>query len=361
MVTKLVKWQLIIFAIIGALAIVYVGANYARLPQMVGIGQYKVNVPMNDAGGIFPNAEVTYRGVPVGRVGKMDLQGEGMNVQLDLDSGAPKIPASAKAVVTNRSAIGEQFIDLQPTSNAGPYLKNGDTIKDYAHPPVLQDVMSDTIELTKSVPHDDLNTVVTELGLAFNGRSQDMSRLLDSLTNLAQSGHDNLSETISLIQNADVILQTQAEQKDEILEWSKGLDKVTATLASSDPAVRRILSDGPRTATELSNFLNEHGEDTTKLVHQLGETIHHVEPASFATGATFAMLSALGAGGHSAAPGDSQIHFGIVLETNNPRLYSGLREHQGDHRRGEAEEPELRHQLRRLPVQQGSRVHGADG
>ena len=39
---------------------------------------------------------------------------------------------------------------------------------------------------------------------------------------------------------------------------------------------------------------------------------------SYMTNGTFAMLSALSAGSHSPAPGDGQIHFGIVLETNNP-------------------------------------------
>ncbi|MFT3716900.1 MAG: MCE family protein [Gordonia sp. (in: high G+C Gram-positive bacteria)] len=318
MVSRLVKIQLIVFAIIGALAIVYVGANYARLDKMLGIGQYKVVVPMQDGGGIFSNAEVTYRGVPVGRVGDMKLTDKGVDVTLNLNSSAPKVPENVKAVVSNRSAIGEQFVDLQPEAAGGPYLKNGDRINQYDLPPKLQDVMSDTIDLTKSVPVDDLSTVVHELGLAFDGKGDDMSRLLDSLTKLAQSGHDNLGETVSLIQNADVVLQTQKDQSDQILAWSKGLDQVTAQLAASDPAVQRILTDGPKTATELSDFLTKNGDDTTKLVHQLGETMHAVEPATYSTGALFAMLSALSAGSHSPAPGDGQIHFGIVLETNNP-------------------------------------------
>ncbi|MFZ2511220.1 MAG: MlaD family protein [Gordonia sp. (in: high G+C Gram-positive bacteria)] len=319
MITRFVKVQLIVFAIVGVLAIVYVGANYARLDRLMGFGTYPVTVAMGDSsGGIFTQAQVTYRGVPVGEVNAMTLTPNGVNLELKLDSRGPKIPDSAVAVIANRSAIGEQFLDLQPTSGSGPYLEKGSVITHYVLPPVLQDVMTDVIKLTESVPVDDLTTVVTELGKAFDGQAENMDRLVSALTTLAKSGHENLGETISLIQNSNVVLGTQAEQSDEILTWAKGLELVTATLAAQDPAVRRILTDGQLTATQLSSFLQENGGDATTLIHQLGETMHTVEPATFATGATMAMLSALSAGSHSAAPGDGQIHFGIVLETNNP-------------------------------------------
>ncbi|WOC11648.1 MlaD family protein [Gordonia sp. MP11Mi] len=318
MTGRIVKIQLIVFAIVGALAVVYVGGKYARLDQMVGLSTYKVTIQAKDSGGVFPNAEVTYRGVPVGLVGDMELTTDGMQIQLDLRSDGPKIPTSSKAVVANRSAIGEQFVDLQPPNDDGPYLEDGSVIRDYSLPPKLQEVISDAITLTDTIPVDDLHTVVTELGQAFNGQGENLTRLIDSLDKLSKTGVDNLDDTISLIDDSNVVLGTQADQSDEILSWSKNIDKVAATLAGSDPAIRRILTDGPRAATALTHFLDSNGDDTTKLIHQLGRTVDAVSPASFATGATFAMLSALSAGSHSPAPGDGQIHFGIVLETENP-------------------------------------------
>ncbi len=73
-----------------------------------------------NSGGIFTNAEVTYRGVPVGRVGDLTLTQDGVSVALMIDDSAPQIPASAKAVVANRSAIGEQYVDLQPDTTRAP-------------------------------------------------------------------------------------------------------------------------------------------------------------------------------------------------------------------------------------------------
>ncbi|GAA3699322.1 MCE family protein [Gordonia hankookensis] len=318
MLSKVARIQLIVFVVVGLVALVYVGAKYARLDRLAGIGQYTVTASMKDSGGIFTNAEVTYQGVPVGRVGELTLTKSGVDVALELNSGGPEIPASATAVVANRSAIGEQFVDLQPTSSAGPFLSDGSVITKSSVPPPLEDVVSSAIDFTSSIPVDDLHTVITELGKAFNGQGENLTRLVDSLSKLSRSGYDSLDQTISLIQNSNVVLATQADQSDAILSWSHNLDLITATLASSDPDLRRLLTTGTASATQISALLQKSGGDISTVVKQLSSTLRTIEPTSFATSTTFAMLSALSAGSHSPAPGDGQIHFGVVLETNNP-------------------------------------------
>lgn len=318
MISKVAKWQLIIFVVVGVVAIVYVGATYARLDRLVGVGSYTVRAQFPDSGGIFTNAEVTYQGVPAGRVGALTLQPEGVQVELILDSDGADIPDSAMAVVANRSAIGEQYVDLRPKNNDGPYLEDGSVITDTKTPPPLQDVLKSAVDLTGSVPVDDLRTVVTELGKAFNGNAENLRSLVDSLTNLSQAGLDNLPETISLIQNSDTVLSTQAEQSDEILRWARDLDLVTQTLQASDPAIRRLLTTGTTSATQISRLLQDSGDDITTVVRNLAEDVRTISPTFFAVSPVLALLSALSSGSYSPAPGDGTIHFGIVLEVNNP-------------------------------------------
>ncbi|WP_026918457.1 MCE family protein [Gordonia shandongensis] len=316
--SRLVKLQIIVVVILGVAASLYAGFRYARMDQALGVSGYRVVVHMEDSGGIFTDAEVTYRGVHAGRVASLSLVPGGVDVELVLDD--DRIPASSTAVVANRSAIGEQYVDLQPTSSGGPFLVDGSQIprSRVQIPPKTQDVIASTIDLTETIPVDDLRTVVTELGKAFNGQGDNLTRLVDSLDKLSRTGVDSLDETISLITDSRHVLETQDEQSDEILEWSKGLDEVTAQLAAADPAVRRILRDGPRAAGELSAFLRDNGDDATRLIGQLGGTFREIAPASYVTGMTFAMLSSLSASSHSTASPDGTIRFGIVLETGNP-------------------------------------------
>ncbi|MFI5430108.1 MlaD family protein [Aeromicrobium sp. UC242_57] len=66
MLTGRIKIKLVAFAVIGALATLYLGVKYVGL-NVFG-GGYSVTVALPDAGGTFANGEVTYRGVPVGRI-----------------------------------------------------------------------------------------------------------------------------------------------------------------------------------------------------------------------------------------------------------------------------------------------------
>ena len=53
--------------------------RYANLGHFLGLsGYYTVKMELPNAGGLFPNADVTYRGVSVGRVGTMSLTATGM-------------------------------------------------------------------------------------------------------------------------------------------------------------------------------------------------------------------------------------------------------------------------------------------
>ena len=67
MITRTVKAQLLAFATVTAVGVSYVGARYTGLVDSLLDNDYTVAADFADSGGIFAGAEVTYRGVPVGR------------------------------------------------------------------------------------------------------------------------------------------------------------------------------------------------------------------------------------------------------------------------------------------------------
>lgn len=104
--------QLIAFAVITVVGVAIVSVNYIGLGRGLLGKQYVAYVDLTDSGGVFTNAEVTYRGVPVGRVGPIELTKDGIRVKLLLERGERIPREGTKAVVANRSAVGEQYIDL---------------------------------------------------------------------------------------------------------------------------------------------------------------------------------------------------------------------------------------------------------
>ena len=72
-ITRFVRMQLTIFAIVTVVALVAMAVYYVRLPAMAGVGRYDVTLELPSTGGIYTNANVSYRGVNVGKVKEVRL------------------------------------------------------------------------------------------------------------------------------------------------------------------------------------------------------------------------------------------------------------------------------------------------
>ncbi|GGK76525.1 MCE family protein [Streptomyces flaveus] len=321
MITRTVKAQLLAFATVTAVGVSYVGAEYTGLVDELLDRGYTVRADFADSGGIFSGAEVTYRGVPVGRVGSLRLTGsKGVSVSLDIEGDGPRIPADTLAVVANRSAVGEQYVDLQPRDSGGPYLLDGSTIpRESTRVPLpTTDMVLSLDRLVTSVGKDDLRVTVDELGKAFAGTGPRLSRLVDSGNALVESASDSLPQTVSLIEDSRKVLKTQADQGSSIKSFSRDLAALTAELKSSDGDLRRLIGNAPPAAQEVNSLLKSTSPDLRVLLANLisgGQVTVARLPGVEQALVTFPVVVA---GSYTVIPGDGTTHFGLVLNADDP-------------------------------------------
>jgi phospholipid/cholesterol/gamma-HCH transport system substrate-binding protein len=263
MITRAVIIKTTIFVAVALLGIGYLLTAYVGVGTMLFGGQYTAYVQLADSGGIFTTASVTYRGVEVGRVGAITLNGSGIRVALNLKSN-PKIPlTNLKAVVGDGSPIGEQFIDLRPSTNTGPYLHSGSVIPEAqtSLPINSQDVLISLDKLVNSVPKAKLRDLVNELGTAFADTGPDLQHLLDAAHSLVATAQNDLPQTIGLLHSGGKVLDTQNNLSNDILAFSRHLASFTDTLRGSDKDLRRLINNGSPASTELSGLVR--GIDAT--------------------------------------------------------------------------------------------------
>ncbi|MFE1311497.1 MCE family protein [Streptomyces sp. NPDC058755] len=320
MITRTVRAQLLAFATVTAVGVSYVGAEYTGLVDDVLDRGYTVHADFAESGGVFPGSEVTYRGVPVGRVGELKLTGSGVSVPLKIEDGAPRIPADTLAVVANRSAVGEQYVDLQPRRSGGPYLMDGSPIpRSRTRTPLpVTDLVLGLDRLVNSVGKDDLRTTVDELGKAFAGTGPDLSRLVDSGNELVESASESLPETVSLIEDSRKVLKTQADQGSAIKSFSRDLATLTAQLKSSDGDLRRLIGNAAPAAQEINSLLKSTQPYLPVLLANLisgGQVTVARLPGVEQALVTFPLNVA---GSYTVVPGDGTTHFGLVLGADDP-------------------------------------------
>jgi phospholipid/cholesterol/gamma-HCH transport system substrate-binding protein len=274
MLTRTVRWQALTFVVIALVSVAYVGANYAGLDRVFGGGTYLVRLELADGGGLFTNGEVTYRGVAVGRVGDMRLTDDGMEADLVIDDSAPPIPVDTKAVVANRSAIGEQFVDLQPRGDGGPFLTDGAVIRreQTSVPMPVTTLLSNLNAFSESVPTESMRVVVDELYTALNDTGPSLQVLLDSAMSFTDEAANHLPQTITLINDGSKVLQTQVDSSAAWREFASNAKLFAHELASADGDLRQLISAAPQAATQLSQLLADTNPGLPVLLANLTTT-----------------------------------------------------------------------------------------
>ncbi|GAB3910816.1 hypothetical protein GCM10029964_115400 [Kibdelosporangium lantanae] len=305
MLTRRTRLQLVAFVVIAVVAIVYALFRFAGLGKAFGEDGYTVKLQLKDSGGIFTNAEVTYRGVQVGRVGELRLTRTGLEADLNIDPSAPPIPADLTAVVTNRSAVGEQFVDLQPAKDASPYLTGTSVIAaDRTKTPISTDkVLRDLDDLAVSVPTNSLRTVVDELDKAFSGTGPDLQALLDSTSSFTQAARENLPQTIALLNTGGTVLDTQNAEAGNIRSFATSLAQLNAQLKASDADIRHLIAATPAAADQVTGLLRESGSNLGVVLANLLTTSNILVTRTAGLEQAFVAYPVVAVGAHTVTPG----------------------------------------------------------
>jgi virulence factor Mce-like protein len=316
-----VKVQLIAFALITVLGIGYTAVRFVGIGRGVLGRGYVAYVDLTDSGGIFTNAEVTYRGVTVGRVGPIELTRDGLRVRLDLNRGR-HIPRDTVAIVANRSAVGEQYIDLRPRSDGGPYLDSGApyTIprQDTRLPVSTEQLLGNLDKLVASVNPRDLATVVNELDKAFAGSAADLQSILDSSDRLLKEAHADFPAASDLLDAGRVVLDTQRDEGTNIRSFARNLALLTDELRRDDPDLRDLLDSTTPAANDTSRLIGDLSPTLPVLLANLTSTGQVIASRIDGLRSLLILYPATLAGGFTTTPGDGTEHFGLVLNLNTP-------------------------------------------
>jgi phospholipid/cholesterol/gamma-HCH transport system substrate-binding protein len=258
MLTRFVRNQLIIFTIASIIGVAVMFFAYMQVPTLLGVGRITVKLELPATGGLYRFSNVTYRGVEVGKVTSVALTENGAEATLRLDT-SPKIPADLQAEVRSVSAVGEQYVDLRPRTDSGPYLQDGSVIAmaNTTIPQAVGPMLDQVSTLVDSIPEGRISDLLDESFKAFNGAGYDFQSLLDSSSNITDYLNDVSDESRTLIDDVGPLLDSQAETTDAIRTWARSLAGVTEQLAQNDPEVRAILQRGPGFAQEVSQLLEQ--------------------------------------------------------------------------------------------------------
>lgn len=257
MLSKVTRTKLMVFVAITAITLTVTALYYVRLPQQVGIGRYDLTVELPNAGGLYPQAMVTYRGVEVGKVTAVDLQPDGsVLAEMQVDD-AVELPVDSMVEVRSASVIGEQYVNfLPPDDPSSESLADGARIPQERTvlPTTTTKLLTSVDDLLASIPVEDLRTVVDELGVALAGAGTDLGRFVDASSSFQAAAQANLPETLKLIDDSTTVLGTQQALEPSIRSFAGSLQSFTGELEASDDDLRGLIAAGEPFMDTIGGF-----------------------------------------------------------------------------------------------------------
>ena len=308
----------LVFFLVGSLALSYLMAN-----QVLSVLQdrYSVYALFPDAGGVFTNQEVTYRGITVGQVGEMSVVEDGVKIELAIDKTFDEIPKeNIEARVMFKSAVGEQFVDLLPATDEEPFLEHNDVIPmDQTSIPVSTQALLTTLEaVLRGVPPEDLKGAVDALGVGLTGRGPDIATILESTAILAELFAERSPEVEGLLKDGTKVGGAFLRSREEFATALHELVTVSESLSDGTGDLERLLKGTNTTSDELIRLLRENRPAVHKFLREFGELNELQAQHAGDLNATFLHLpTALDRINHAFEPATGLVRFGLVNDNEN--------------------------------------------
>lgn len=268
MLTRFIRIQLVLFAVLTVIALAVLGVYYLRLPSLAGVGQYTLTADLPSSGGLYATANVTYRGITIGKVTDVVPTERGAKATMSI-SDDYKIPLDAVANVHSVSAIGEQYIDLVSQGNPGQYFSPGQTVTRGTVPREIGPALDAANNGLAVLPKEKISGLLDETSQAVGGLGPALQRLVDGTQAIVGDFKANIGDVNDIINNSGPIIDSQVNSGDAIQRWAANLNSITAQTAAQDQALRSGLTQAAPTADAVNAVFGDVRESLPQTLANL--------------------------------------------------------------------------------------------
>ncbi len=249
---------------------------------------YRVNVSFPEATQLSKEAEVRISGVKVGSVRQVEPNEEtGLTAtELELDSRYAPIPRDTRAILRQKTLLGETYVELTPGSPGGPAVGDGGAL--------AQGQVSETVELDEILRTFDPRTRarfsiwLDQQGRAVNEGAQEINDSLALLTPFAEETGDVLdvlnsqsADTRRLVRGVGEVFGALTEREGQLRDLIVQSNRFWAVTARRDAELAdtfRVLPTFLRESRVTTERITRFARDTDPLIDQLRPAARELSP-----------------------------------------------------------------------------------
>jgi phospholipid/cholesterol/gamma-HCH transport system substrate-binding protein len=235
-----------------------------------GGGGIKVTTVFDDVGDLQPRHSVQVADVRVGQVSSIKLTKDyKARVTMRVSSNV-HIPERSRAVLRTTSLLGEKFVEIRPIGSPtkGPFLHDGSVLEGSVTAPELEFVAEELVQVLGAVNASDIATLAETGAQAFDGRGEDLRKLLDDLSTISSTFASRSGAITKVIDNLDATAGTLAAGKDDVDGLLGNLATTSQILADNRQRTIDVIAQLSRLAAVQNSVLGRYRSDIERQIVQ---------------------------------------------------------------------------------------------
>lgn len=267
---------LLAFVTACVLMFAYLWVNMGGTIPVVSKDGYRVQVDIADVDNAVFDSDVRIAGVPVGKVRGINVE-DGVakvDIQIDNEDVAP-FHEGVTVHLRAKSLIEETYLDI--IDGKGAAIPDGGSLpaSAVAEPVQLHDVLTGLDKPTR----DALGSSLRELGVATEGRRENVAQTMAGLGDLGLQGHDVIdalaaqSEDLDdLVRSTGTVVRTLDERNGEIVDLVEQANRLTKATADNQKYLESTMKKLPGvlgTANAAAKDLGTLGSDLAPIATSL--------------------------------------------------------------------------------------------
>jgi virulence factor Mce-like protein len=250
---------------------------------------YRVTTSFAEATGLSQEADVRISGVPVGKVKTIepDVRSGRSDVVIELESDYVPLASDARAILRQKTLLGETYVELTPGSpDAEPVPEGG---------ALAASQVSETVELDEILRAFDPETrrafqtwMQAQAEAVGGGYGRDLNDALGNLGPFAEDAaeltdilHRQRGAVARLVSNTGVVFEALTERGGQLRSLIQNSNRVFATTAARDRELQETFVALPtfeRESRETVARLSQFARETDPLVTQLRPAARELSP-----------------------------------------------------------------------------------
>jgi virulence factor Mce-like protein len=248
---------------------------------------YRFHTSFGEATQLAKEADVRISGVSVGKVKSIETQDDGRSeAVIELEQRYAPIPENTKAILRQKTLLGETYVELTPGDKSSGVIEEGGTL------PAAQ--VSPTVELDEifrafdQKTRDAFQTWMQSQAQSIAGRGHDINDALGNLAPFAEDANKLLEvlnsqegATQQLVRNTGFVFDALSERRGQLQSLITNSNRVFTTTASRDRELAEIFHILPTFETESEQTvrrLADYAVKTDPLITQLRPAARELSP-----------------------------------------------------------------------------------